>query len=265
VTDADGSPKLGTTCLVLAVGYGDETADEAGVRDLIAEANVHVILVGPSTDPTLSGWAAALARERPPLCTVVGLSATTGKAEAVRLGLQAAIARGAEMVGYVSADFSSPVSEIVRLREVMRSRRASVVMGARVAMLGVDIRRSAVGHYLGRCFAMMASLVLRTAIYDTQCGLKLFRPSPELSEALATPFSSVVAFDVELLGRLLVGGPGAPPVRSDDIIEVPLKTWHGHASSPVDPARALMAVRDLRRIAADLAARRQIRDAAANG
>ena len=198
------------------------------------------------------------------MCTLITLATTAGKAEAVRLGLQAAIARGAEIVGYVSADFSSPVSEIVRLRDVMRSRQACVVMGARVAMLGVDIRRSAVGHYLGRCFAMMASFVLHTAIYDTQCGLKLFRPSPALAEALATPFSSTVAFDVELLGRLLVGGPGIPPVRAGEIIEVPLKTWHGQASSPIDPARAFLAVRDLRRIAADLTARRRVRDATAD-
>ena len=175
--------------------------------------------------------------------------------------MRAAVARGAEIVGYVSADFSSPVSEIVRLRDVMRSRRASVVMGARVAMLGVDIERSAIGHYLGRCFAMMASFVLRTAIYDTQCGLKLFRPSPALAEALTTPFSSTVAFDVELLGRLLVGGSGIPPLRAGEIVEVPLKTWHGHTPSPINPARAFLAVRDLRRIAADLSARRHVRDA----
>ncbi len=264
VTDAAGSPKLGATCLVVAVGYGDETADETGVRDLIAQPDMHVVLVGRLANPTVSAWAGALTRDLPQRCTPLTLAATTTKAEAVRLGLRAAVARGAEMVGYVAADFSSPVSEIVRLRDIMRSRRASVVMGARVAMLGVDIQRSAVGHYLGRCFAMMASLVLRTAIYDTQCGLKLFRPSPALAEALATPFSSLVAFDVELLGRLLVGGPGIPPVRADDIIEVPLETWHGHARSPIDPARAFLAVLDLRRIAADLTARRRIRDVPAD-
>ena len=146
----------------------------------------------------------------------------------------------------------------------MRSRGASVVMGARVAMLGVDIRRSAVRHYLGRCFAMVASFILRTEIYDTQCELKLFRPSPALGEALATPFSSTVAFDVELLGRLLAGSPGIRPLAAGEIIEVPLQTWHGQASSVTDSVRAFLALRDLHRIASDLTARRRARSSAAD-
>jgi dolichyl-phosphate beta-glucosyltransferase len=268
VTAADG-PELGrtqvaSTCLVLAIGFEDEIADQDGVRNLIDQPDVQVVLVGPSGDPSISGWAGALAQSRPGACTVVTVAAETSKAEAVRQGMRAAVGRGAEVVGYVSADFSSPVSEIVRLRDVMRSRGAAVVMGARVAMLGVDIRRSAVRHYLGRCFAMVASSILRTAIYDTQCELKLFRPSPALEGALATPFSSTVAFDVELLGRLLVGGPGIPPLGAGEIIEVPLKTWHGHGSSVTGPARALRAVRDLHAIASDLTARRRARNASPN-
>jgi dolichyl-phosphate beta-glucosyltransferase len=258
VTAADG-PALGTTCLVLAIGFEDQIADQAGAAELLDRPEVHVVLVGPPAEPAIAGWAGALAQRRPGACTLVSVAAETSKAEAVRQGLRAAVARGAEIVGYVSADFSSPVSEIVRLRDIMRSRGAAVVMGARVAMLGADIRRSAVRHYLGRCFAMAASAVLRTAIYDTQCELKLFRPSPALGAALATPFSSTVAFDVELLGRLLVGGPGIAPLGAGEIIEVPLKAWHGHqrANPITDPTRVLLAVRDLGRIASDLAARRR--------
>jgi dolichyl-phosphate beta-glucosyltransferase len=265
VTAADG-PALGTTCLVLAIGFEDQTADQAGVRELLDRPDVHVVLVGPPADPSISGWAGALAQRRSGACTLVTVAAGTSKAEAVREGLRAAVARSAGIVGYVSADFSSPVSEIIRLRDIMRSRGAAVVMGARVAMLGVDIRRSAVRHYLGRCFAMVASSILRTAIYDTQCELKLFRPSPALGAALATPFSSTVAFDVELLGRLLVGGPGIAPLGAGEIIEVPLKAWHGHqhANPVTDPARVLLAVRDLRRIASDLTARRRARHPSAD-
>jgi hypothetical protein len=258
VTAADDGPEVGTTCLVLAIGFEDQTADQAGVTDLLGRPDVHLVLVGPPAEPSM-GWAGALGQRRPEACTLVTVPAETSKAEAVRQGLRVAVARGAAIVGYVSADFSSPVSEIVRLRDIMRSRGAAVVMGARVAMLGVDIRRSAVRHYLGRCFAMVASFILRTAIYDTQCELKLFRPSPALGAALATPFSSTVAYDVELLGRLLVGGRGIPPLGAGEIIEVPLKMWHGHqhANPVTDPARALLAIRDLRRIADDLATRRK--------
>ena len=89
-------------------------------------------------------------------------------------------------------------------------------------MLGYDIDRSAVRHYLGRVFATAASLILQARVYDTQCGAKLFRAGPALSDALATPFLSRWAFDVEFLGRLLIGSPAVPPLPLSAVVEVPL-------------------------------------------
>ena len=51
----------------------------------------------------------------------------------------------------------------------------------------------------------MASLILHARVYDTQCGAKLFRRSAALEAALADPFLSRWSFDVELLGRMLIG------------------------------------------------------------
>ena len=70
-------------------------------------------------------------------------------------------------------------------------------------MMGTDIRRSAVRHYTGRLFATAGSLVLGVPVYDTQCGAKAFRVTDALRAALAEPFVSRWAFDVEVLGRLL--------------------------------------------------------------
>ena len=102
--------EAGTTCLVLAIGYEHATTAEAGTMELIDQPDVHVVLVGPSGDPIGAGWAGALAQSRPAACTLVTVAAKTSKAEAVRQGLRAAVARGAAIVGYVSADFASPVS-----------------------------------------------------------------------------------------------------------------------------------------------------------
>ena len=81
-----------------------------------------------------------------------------------------------------------------------------VVIGSRVGLLGHDIDRSLRRHYLGRIFATVSSAVLDLPVYDTQCGAKAFRVTPALRAALADPFTSRWAFDVELLGRLRRNG-----------------------------------------------------------
>jgi hypothetical protein len=65
-------------------------------------------------------------------------------------------------------------------------------------------------------------------VYDTQCGLKLFRKTPEVIAAFAEPFRSRWIFDVELLGRLAdaAGAEGETRVR-----EVPLERWEERGES----------------------------------
>ena len=116
--------------------------------------------------------------------------------------------------------------EIDDLLAALARPGVQVAIGARIGMLGYDIERSAVRHYLGRVFATAASLILRARVYDTQCGAKLFRAGPALADALATPFLSRWAFDVEFLGRLLIGTPAVPPLPLNAIVEVPLPVWH---------------------------------------
>src|SRR5690606_23168176 len=78
---------------------------------------------------------------------------------------------------------------------------ASVALGARLPLLGRSIRRRAMRKLIGRSFARAASSMLRTPIYDTQCGAKLFRAQSEIIAAFSQPFRSRWIFDVELLAR----------------------------------------------------------------
>jgi dolichyl-phosphate beta-glucosyltransferase len=147
----------------------------------------------------------------------------SGKAEAVRAGMAEAIAIGARETGYLDADCATHPTEMRCLRECLRGDSRSVALGSRVRLLGRRIVRRAGRHYLGRVFATYVSLiVLRMPVYDTQCGAKLFRVSPALRRALAEPFRTRWAFDVELLLRLL---SGEDALGVDDFVEVPLTAW----------------------------------------
>lgn len=194
----------------------------------------------------------ALAAIAPGSIRVLGLDVNVGKGEAVRRGLLEALAQGAQVVGYADADLATPGGELLRLRDELLRRDLRVVTGARVKLVGVDIDRKAMRHYLGRVFATCAALVLRTPYYDTQCGAKLFRASPLLTLALAAPFRSRWAFDVELLGRLLAGVGGEPGLERSSLRELPLETWIDVGESKLRPGGMVRAGLELARIALDL-------------
>jgi len=111
-----------------------------------------------------------------------------------------------------------------------------MVFGARVQLLGRAIERRAIRHYLGRVFATAASLVLGIAIYDTQCGAKLFRTLSEIQALFHQPFATRWLFDVEILARWMHARRGAdrPPIE-DIVYEFPLHQWRDVAGSKVKP------------------------------
>lgn len=175
-----------------------------------------------------------------PSVRILRLDRNAGKAEAIRAGLRAALADGAGLVGYCDADLATPPDEMLRLVRIATESPALVVMGSRVRLLGRRIERQPSRHYLGRIFATLASLALRLPVYDTQCGAKLFRASPALARALASPFRTRWIFDVELLSRLTDGAEDGA-VREEQLLEVPLRVWHDVGGSKLRPRAMLRA------------------------
>jgi dolichyl-phosphate beta-glucosyltransferase len=163
-----------------------------------------------------------------------------------------ALAEQAEIVGFVDADLATPPSELCRLAGLAREGCFDVVMGSRVQLLGRAIKRKHARHYIGRVFATCASLSLRLPVYDTQCGAKLFLRTPALAAALAAPFTSRWAFDVELLGRLVHPPSGIAPVEVARIREEPLLSWTDVPGSKLHPLAAVQGGLDLLRLAVKL-------------
>ena len=202
-----------------------------------------------STDTTLDVLRELEARD-PKRFAVIDQQPNRGKAEAVRRGMNAAFARGARYAGYFDADLAAPLREIARLRAVLERHPAcEIVLGARVALLGREIRRSGPRHYLGRVFATLASESLGLPVYDTQCGAKLFRASATTRALFAEPFVTNWVFDVEIIARLIAArsGTSLPPARAV-IYELPLDRWVDVAGSKVRPWDFLRATWEMWRI-----------------
>jgi glycosyltransferase involved in cell wall biosynthesis len=181
---------------------------------------------------------------------LIELPRNAGKGEAVRRGMLEAMGRSPAYVGFWDADLSTPLQTIPEFVALLDGRPdLEWVTGARVQLLGRDIRRSPLRHYLGRIFATAVSLTLGLAVYDTQCGAKLFRATPAFRALLEEPFLSRWIFDVELYERLirqrrLDGGPGPESV----VYEYPLPHWEDVRGSKVGPADFFRALIELARI-----------------
>jgi glycosyltransferase involved in cell wall biosynthesis len=229
-----------------------ERLDPKALGQLLDDPNVSVLFVDDGSEDDTALRLGQIIAAHPGRTQVLSLEKNRGKAEAVRLGLLDACNRGAGVVGYLDADLATSPAEILRLVRVLHERHASVVIGARIALLGRDIDRSPSRHYLGRVFATFASMALRMPIYDTQCGAKVLRVTPAVLAALRTPFLSRWAFDVELIGRLLRGSQGIAPVPPEYFHEEPLLAWRDVKGSKLSAGHMARALYDLTQIARTL-------------
>ena len=170
-----------------------------------------------------------------------------GKAEAVRAGmLQAIDQHQSRFVGFWDADLATPLEELQRFEDLLDTLPGTdVVLGSRVRLLGRSVERKAVRHYSGRIFATLASMTLDLPIYDTQCGAKLFRVTPELRQMVATPFHSRWTFDVELLARFLTAHSSEERSGAGRIYEQPLLKWTDVGGSKLKVQDSFKALGDL--------------------
>ena len=198
-------------------------------------ANIHFLFVNDgSTDATLD-MLRNLGARFPERAAYLNQQPNRGKAEAVRRGMLNVIAENdSEFTGFWDADLATPLDQIPALLASLQGNpRLTMVFGARVKLLGRNIQRHLLRHYLGRCFATTVSLLLQLPIYDTQCGAKLFRITPELKQVLTEPFRSRWIFDVEILARFLALHKGDPLPLRNEIYEYPLPVWTDVAGSKV--------------------------------
>lgn len=245
-------------CVIVVPCHNEEKRlDAERLSSLLSREDLGLLFVDDGSTDGTRKLLTEMAARAPERVRVHALARNRGKGEAVRAGLLQALDSGAAVVGYLDADLSTPPEEMLGLVAVLEDPRIQVVLGSRVSLLGRRIERKRARHYLGRVFASVASISLGLPVYDTQCGAKVFRRGPALEAALGRPFTSRWAFDVELLGRLLVGENGIPQLGEADFVEVPLHRWRDIKGSSLSPWHMLTAGKDLLRIAWQIQRRRR--------
>jgi dolichyl-phosphate beta-glucosyltransferase len=218
-------------------------------RDCLAQLeSLHLLFVNDgSSDRTFS----VLSEIRDGLedrVSIVSYLENRGKAEAVRAGLVHALAKSdCQVVGYWDADLATPLDSVCVLARFLQEHPSiDLIFGSRVKLCGRHIHRRAARHYLGRIFATAVSHVLGMAIYDTQCGAKLFRVTEDVRSVLLEPFLAEWIFDVEILARL-IAATNASAVEARTY-EYPLKVWEDVSGSKLRPGHFVRAAFDLVRL-----------------
>ena len=220
--------------------------DEDYWGGMVTETDATYVFVDDgSTDDTrniLSTFAS-----RCPALTI-HMARNAGKAEAVRRGwqeiLQTHDPKSISALGFIDADgaFSSvDVSRLIQLANRSGPNPgAEAWWSSRVALAGRNIQRNIWRHYLGRGVATFLSWGEPTIPYDTQSGLKLFRPNDFFLESINVPFQTRCLFEMEILIRFAQRAG-----RPMNVWEMPLSTWVDIAGSKVSGRESARIAREL--------------------
>ena len=246
-------PFMGS-CVIVVPCYNEAERLKKGDFKSYLEGSLGVSFVfvnDGSTDRTLE-CLRQLASEMPAKAEVLHKEKNGGKAEAVRSGMLHALSKpGVAYAGFWDADLATPLDAIDDLLAVLASHpKVEIVLGSRVRLLGRNIERRPARHYLGRVFGTCTSAVLGLPVYDTQCGAKLFRVTPDLGQVLQRPFLSRWIFDVEILARFMQLHPDDEKVL-ELIYEFPLHCWKDIPGSKLksrDFYKAIMELLAIRRM-----------------
>ncbi len=173
---------------------------------------------------------------------LITLPENKGKANAVRAGMMAAYQdRTYSHIGYLDADLSTSLEELLRLQQHLEKTNADYIMGSRMQLLQNRIERSWFRHLAGRLVATIVDSKFRLGIYDTQCGAKCFKRSL-IATITREPFITRWFFDVEILLRIRYYSPKAVG------IELPLQYWQNIPGSKMNIGSLPLVIKEIYRL-----------------
>jgi glycosyltransferase involved in cell wall biosynthesis len=147
-----------------------------------------------------------------------------GKASAVRKGILYSFQKYSfELIAFIDADLSTPLAELDKFEHILlANKQVDILLGSRVQMLGKKIQRNLFRHYIGRIIATFICKILNEPVYDTQCGLKMFRKNIAY-DLINEDFICKWLFDVEILARYKI--KYGSKSFNEKLMEIPVKEW----------------------------------------
>jgi glycosyltransferase involved in cell wall biosynthesis len=138
---------------------------------------------------------------------IIKLDRNQGKANALRQGMFYALANleSNSTIAMIDADGAFRCEEIVRLEELAKEKFESgfeALFSSRVKLAGRDINRNPLRHTIGRLISSLFAITGWRLPYDTQSGLKVFKPSAALKNTLSQPFNTRWFMEIELIVRM---------------------------------------------------------------
>jgi dolichyl-phosphate beta-glucosyltransferase len=229
---------------IVVPAFNESAHIEAAVSELLryldeAEPGGQVIVVDDGSSDDTRALAQQMA-EQDPRVRVLGYDDNRGKGHAVRAGVLAA---DAEVICFLDADQSTPVTEVANILEAVR-QGAQVVIGSRFRPdANLVERQPLLRRLFGAGFRWLARRMLGLTASDVTCGFKGFTRAAA-RELFALSTINGWAFDAELL--VIAQRLGLT------VVEVPI-TWRDCRDSRVRPlANALEAWRQLRQVRRNL-------------
>lgn len=191
---------------------------------LLAHPELHFFFVNDGSSDNTLELLNVIKNKLPGRVTIIHLNQNLGKGNAIRSGILAASNNTTySYFGYLDADLSTSLEELLRLFEILKNKNANLVAGSRIKMHNARIERSAFRHAVGRVIATIIDSKYRLEIYDTQCGAKCFNRN--VLDIFKDRFHTRWFFDIEMFLRLRQNFSNAL------LIEEPLNYWSDPAGS----------------------------------
>jgi len=189
---------------------------------------IHFVNDG-STDQTLNELL-LFKKQHPKQVQIVDCKKNLGKGNAIQKAMQLCIADKAyDTFAFLDADLSTVPEECVLLAQKI-DQEVQFVFGSRIKKIDNEIDRKWSRFLIGRIIATVISKILNLAVYDTQCGCKIFT-AQSATIAFQDPFISPWLFDVEIFFRLK---KHFGVVRFKSLsLEIPLKKWKDQGESKI--------------------------------